>query len=63
MNLSSSARDTETFGQKILFYVVIYLLFRRYDGLLGACNASDSPGLNLHMLLAYSHSCTPFALP
>ena len=63
MNLSSSARDTETFGQKMIFYVAIYLLFHRYDGLFGACNATDSPGLNLYMLLAYSRSCTPFALP
>ena len=58
MNLSSSARDTATFGQKILFYVAIHLLFHRYDGLSGVCNASDSPGLNLYMLLAYSHRLT-----
>ena len=63
MSPSPSARDTATFGQRILFYVAIHLLFHRYDGLLGVCNASDSPGLNLYMLLAYSHSCTLFALP
>ena len=63
MNLSSSARDTETFGQKILFYVAIHLLFHRYDGLSGVCNAGDGPGLNLYILLAYLHSCIPFALP
>ena len=63
MNLSSSARDTATFGQKILLYVAIHLLFHRYNGLVGVCYASDSPGLNLYMLLAYSHSRTPFALP
>ena len=63
MNLSSGARDTATFGQKMLFYVAIHLLFHHYDGLTGVCNASDSPGLNLYMLLAYFHSCTPFALP
>ena len=50
MNLSSSARDTETFGQKILFYVAIHLLFHRYDGrLFGVCNASVNQGLNLYM--------------
>ena len=63
MNLSSGARDTATFGQKILFYVAIHLLFHWYDDLFGVCNAVDSPGLNLYMLLAYSHSCTHFALP
>ena len=63
MDPSCSARDTATFGQKILFYVAIHLLFHRYDGLFGAYNATDSPGLNLYMLLAYSRSYTPFALP
>ena len=63
MNLSSNARDTEIFGQKIVFLVAMYLLFHRYDGLFGVCDASDSPGLNLYMLLACSHSCTHFALP
>ena len=63
MNLSSSERDTETFGQKILFYVAIHLPFHRYDGLFGFCNAGDSPDLNLYILLAYSHSYTPFDLP
>ena len=63
MSLSSNARATEIFGQKIVFLVAMYLLFHRYDGLFGVRDASDSPGLNLYMLLAYSHSCTPFALP
>ena len=63
MNLSSNARDTETFGQKIVFLVAMYLLFHRYDGLFGVCDASDSPGLDLYVLLTYSHSCTPFTLP
>ena len=43
---------TVIFGQKILFYVAIHLLFHRYDDLFGICNAVDSPGLNLYMLLA-----------
>ena len=63
MNLISSTHDTAIFGQKILFYVAIHLLFHCYGDLFGICNAVDSPGLNLYMLLAYSHSCTPFALP
>ena len=63
MNLSSNARDTEAFGQKIVILVAMYLLFHRYDGLFGVCDASDSLGLNLYMLLAYSHNCTPFTLP
>ena len=52
MNHSSSTRDTAMFGQKILFYVAIHLLFRCYGDLFGICNAVDSPGLNLYMLLA-----------
>ena len=56
MNLSSRARDTETFGQKVLFYVAIHLLFHRYDGLFGICNASDSPGLNLYIVRIFGFS-------
>ena len=63
MNLSSNARNTETFGQKIVFLVDMYLLFHCYDALFGVCDASDGPGLNLYILLAYLHSCIPFALP
>ena len=38
---------TVIFGQKILFYVAIYLLFHRYNGLFGVRSASGIPGLNL----------------
>ena len=55
MSPSYSARDTATFGQRILFYVAIHLLFHRYDGLSGVCNSSSQ---SVHVVSLFSQLYT-----